>query len=148
MITAVYLTTNRPSFSNVCASVTGDHYLRAVREETVGVVCITPIFTITVTNGPSSNSASTEAATIVVTTTAATETDAITATALTRAEPTRQSQPTARLHLQSSPLPRLLRLRSRLLRLLLRLLQLLHRLLRFLPRLLLRRMSSNRLVGY
>ena len=114
----------------------GDHYLRVAREEAVGSVCITPIFTTTLTAALSSNTVATAtaAATTVATTTAATATDAIMTTALTWAEPTRQSQPTARLRLQSSPLPRLLRR-----------LQVLHRLLRLLPMLILRRTSSSRL---
>ena len=148
MITAVSLATKRPSVSNFFASPAVDHYLRVVWEESVGAVCTTPTFTTTPTTAPSSNSVgtATAVATTVAITTAATATYVITATLLTRAEPTRQSQPTARLRLQSSPLPRLLRLLlSRLLRLLPCLLHLLPRLLRLSPRLLLRRTSTSRL---
>ena len=93
MITAVSLATNRPSVSNFCASLAGDHYLRAVLEEAVGAVCTTTIFTTTLTAAPSSNNVATAT---TVATTAATETDDVTATALTRAEPTWKLQPTAR----------------------------------------------------
>ena len=57
----------------------GDHYLRAAREEAVGAVCITPIFTTTLTAALSSNTVATATAvaTTVSATTAATATDAM-----------------------------------------------------------------------
>ena len=86
-------------------------------------IYITRTFTTRSTAAPSSNSVSISglAAIPVATTTAATATDAAKATALTRAEPTLQSHPTVRLRLQSSPLPRLLRLLRLLSKLILRL---------------------------
>ena len=94
VITAASLATNRPSVSNFCASLAGDRYLRAAREEAVGPVCITPIFTTTLTAALSSNTVAAAAAvaTTVATTTVATATYAITATALTRAESARQTR--------------------------------------------------------
>ena len=140
MVTEVSLATNRPSLLNFCANLAGDHYLRAVRLEAVGAVCIAPIFATTLTAAHSRNSVTTAttAAATVATATAAMATDAVITTALIRVEPRRQSQPTAHLRLQSSPLPRLLRwLLPRLLWLLPRL----HRLEQTLP---LRRMSTSR----
>ena len=85
--------TKRPSVSNLCACLTGDHKLRAAREEVFGVVCITYTFTTIPTIAPNRKSVATAgAAAIPAATTATTATDAVMAAALTRAEPTRQSQ--------------------------------------------------------
>ena len=70
--------------SNFCASLAGDLYLHAAQEESFGVVCITHTFTTTPTAMPSSNGV-------------ATAINTVTAVALARAEPTRQSYPTVRL---------------------------------------------------
>ena len=97
----------RPSISNLCVSLSGDHYLRAARQEAVGDVYITRTLTITSTAAPNSNSVATAGAvaTPVATTIVATATDTVTKVALPRAEPRRQSQPTVFFAYSHRPCP-------------------------------------------
>ena len=81
--------------SNFCASLAGGYYLRVARQGSPGAVYISPTFTIAPTAAPNSNIVATTeaAATPAVIITAATATDTVTAAALVRTEPTRQTPP-------------------------------------------------------